>query len=92
MELFIAAKQKRGFVLLTDSMACAIESGGTSMCRREALTWSELPWLYSYPLNPIQRPVAATVNQTMMEATAVSLSSQGLTSPGLRSTSGCRTR
>jgi len=38
MEFFIVAKQKRGFVLLADSMACAIESGGTSLCHGEALT------------------------------------------------------
>jgi len=38
MEFFIVAKQKRGFVLLADSMTCVIESGGTSLCRGEALT------------------------------------------------------
>ena len=38
MEFFIIAKQKRGFVLLPNSMAYAIEFGGTSVCRREALT------------------------------------------------------
>ncbi len=38
MEFFIIAKQKRGFVLLANSMAYAIEFDGTSMCRREALT------------------------------------------------------
>ena len=38
MEFFIVAKQKRGFVLLANSMACAIEFGGTSLCRKEALT------------------------------------------------------
>ena len=29
----MVAKQKRGFVLLANSMACAIEFGGTSLCR-----------------------------------------------------------
>jgi len=38
MEFFIVAKQKRGFVLLANSMAYAIEFGDTSMYRREALT------------------------------------------------------
>jgi len=38
MEFFIVAKQKRGFVLLANSMAYAIEFGGTSVYRREALT------------------------------------------------------
>ncbi len=33
----MVAKQKRGFVFLSDSMTCVIESGGTSLCRREAL-------------------------------------------------------
>ncbi|MCY4182154.1 MAG: hypothetical protein OXF43_04615 [Gammaproteobacteria bacterium] len=36
MEFFIVAKQKRGFVLLANSMACAIAFGGTSVCRGEA--------------------------------------------------------
>ena len=37
MEFFMAAKQKRGFVLLPDSMSCDIESGGTFLCRVETL-------------------------------------------------------
>jgi len=42
MEFLIAAKQERGFVLPADSMACAIESGGTSVRRAQALILLEL--------------------------------------------------
>ena len=42
MEFFIVAKQKRGFVLLTNSMAYVIEFGDTSLCRRDAMKlWME---------------------------------------------------
>jgi len=35
-EFFQSRKAKRGFALLRESMACAIDSGGTSLCH---VTW-----------------------------------------------------
>ncbi len=37
MESFIAARQARGLVLLPNATACAVESGGASMCRKRRL-------------------------------------------------------